>query len=48
MIGLEERLRLRVGRGCMDVFVSRGVWNCREEWVKETFRVATCYRVGGA
>ena len=27
------------GRKRLDVIVSKGVWNCGEEWVNKTFRV---------
>ena len=27
------------GRKRLDVLVSKGVWNCGEEWVNKTFRV---------
>ena len=27
------------GRRRLDVVVSKGVWNCGEEWVNKTFRV---------
>ena len=40
MLRLEERLRLG-GRGRLDLFVPKGVWNCgEEEWVNKTFRVS--------
>ena len=38
-------LKLWVGRARLDVVVSKGVWNCGEEWVNKTFSVYTMEKV---